>query len=180
MTDDRKPSPTAYRHTPQSMSAVAPPQHKTLSLEKPPDWAVAMFEKVTATHAAVQNIGNEVAEINSWKNSIDEWKESVDDRLKRNSTRATQTSEADLAQDAAIAAAVTRQRELEENAADTQKRVVKLEGALAKNTELTEEIKSAVKGFFKEHPAISTALVQLILVVIALVTWKLKTLMGGQ
>lgn len=160
MSDDRKPSPTEYRQTPRSMAAVRPsppPQPKTAEMpavKVPSTQMDELLSLTKATNEAVRNIGNEVAEINAWKNGMEEWKEGVNARLGRNSDRAKNESNHDLEQDAAIAAEVQRRLKLEQDATDIQRRVVGLEGSVAiiraevsGNKAMMERVDKAVSGF---------------------------------
>lgn len=96
------------------MSDEQPPEKKTVEFARPPDWAIALTEKVTTGFAAVEsrldtmetNIeiqGDSVKNIAGRMTSLEARVGRVEERQETNSVRAKSTTETDHQQDAAIA-----------------------------------------------------------------------------
>ncbi len=128
--------------TPRSMEA---PQHATTQIPKVQVPSTQMEELLThskATNEAVKNIGNEVAEINAWKNGVEEWREDVNARLKNNSARVGQPSKPDLDNQAAIAAEAARR-------VDMEARIDRIEKKTDVQTAMLNELLDGAKSIFK-------------------------------
>lgn len=103
-----------------------PAQPKTVELEKPPAWAIALSEKVVNGFASVEarldtvetNVSvlvDDKKTVNERLSRIEAWKENeVNARLNANSERVKGESQVNLKQDAAIAEILTKVRELEQ------------------------------------------------------------------
>lgn len=100
------------------MSDEKPPEKPTVQMVRPPDWAIALTEKVTTGFAAVnERLGNVEANIELQGGSvldvgkrvtlIEERLGKTEERLATNSVRARSASEVDVQHDATIASIVT-------------------------------------------------------------------------
>lgn len=101
------------------MSDGQPPEKKTVEFAKPPDWAIALTEKVSNGFAAVEsrldvmeaNIelqGGSVKDISGRMTSLEARVGRVEERQETNSERAKSTTQTDHEHAAAIANIVTR------------------------------------------------------------------------
>jgi len=167
-TDEKPPMPPQPKTT--EMAAVKVP---TTQLDELLAMAKAHGETLKVVKDGFFDLTTRMA-------NVEERMESAEQRLKRNSTRATMDSQQNLEQEAKIAAQAQATVELQNNSADTNRRVTALEGALAQNTAMTAEIRTAVTGFFQKHPAVATAFVNLILAALGFATWWLTTYGGHQ
>ncbi len=125
--------------TPRSMEA---PTHPTQQIPRVQVSSTQMDELIAISKANAETLGIVkigVVDLTTRMDQMEEWRDDVEARLKRNSARATQTSEADLAQDAAIAAAATRQLDLERNAESAVARLAKVEGVVARIEAKTDQ-----------------------------------------
>lgn len=116
-----------------------PEQPKTLELLKPPDWAIALTEKVTIGFSRVDarldnmeaNIdlqGDTTRDLAKRMTSLEERQTGLENRQASNSMRVRGVSEVDIKHDAAIASLVT---ELAEVKAETAEQTKKLDASFA-------------------------------------------------
>lgn len=97
-----------------------PAQPKTVELEKPPAWAIALSEKVVQGFASVEArletvemnvevLVDDKKTVNERLSRIEAWKENeVTSRLSANSARVKEESQVNLKQDAALSQVITR------------------------------------------------------------------------
>ncbi len=91
-----------------------------------------------------------------WRGEVEEWRATVDSALTRNSSRVKQPSSHDIETKAEVTA-------LETKVASIETKVDAQGTMLAANTATTDEIKKAVTGWFKKHPAVGVALAGVII-----------------
>jgi len=144
-----------------------PPQPKTVSLEKPPDWAIALTEKMNAVHGEVMTVSENVEllqhDAKDTKLRLGRLERELDDvkeRQTRNSSGVRSASEVDAKHDAAIGALV----------AD----VADVKSMLADNNNATDKILAHASSWAQKHPAVTTAFVQFVLAALAYATWRLQ------
>lgn len=96
------------------MSDEQPAEKPTVEIARPPDWAIALTEKVVngfdhlndrldTVESNLDIQGASVREVSQRVTRMEQWKDDIEDRLRSNSQRARSASEVDATHDAAIA-----------------------------------------------------------------------------
>ncbi len=149
-----------------------PPQPTTVALEKPPAWAIAIAEAQAAGFALVNDKVDTLAtnvevlqhDAKDTRQRLGRIEREVDDvkgRQNDGSMRVRAESATNLEQDAALAQVFVKVGAIES-------KVDAHAAALASNTATTNEIKTAVTGWLRQHPTIGIAIAGLIMTAI---TW---------
>ncbi len=157
-----------------------PEQPRTVQLEKPPAWAISLIEaqaagfasvneKVDSLATSVEVLQHDAKDTRLRLGRIEREVDEVKGRQNDGSMRVKAESATNLEQDAALAAVFVKVGAIEQ-------KVDAYGTALAANTATTDEIKRAVSGWLKEHPAIGVAIAGLIL---AAVNWAQSWLARG-
>lgn len=125
------------------------PEAPTRPLNEIPPWAVKLAEGMQEIKISIETLSGKVS-------SVEERTGALEQRQTTSSERVKGESQVNKDQDSAIATILTEQR------------AIKL--SLAANTDVTKEVKDAVSGFLKEHPAILQAIAVLITTAITAAT----------
>ena len=174
--------------TKESMPSVRAPERPaekpTVKFEPPPDWAIALsqkletgFDKVNERLDKVE--GNQELQGDTVRILAKQVAMHVDqiaslsglqERHSTVSIRTKAISEDNLKQDAAIAMLITKVDRVDTALAENTATTTEIKTALAANTATTEAVQKAVSGFLKEHPQLVTGLVGLVMAAISFAT----------
>jgi outer membrane murein-binding lipoprotein Lpp len=167
-----------------------PKQPTTVALERPPDWAIALSERVAAGFEKVDSLSDNVDTLSTSMETLthdakdtrlrlgrmERELDEVKDRQTSQSIRAKEPSQHDLALAAADSQEIVARKALAQKVDELDAKVDAHAVELAANTAVTREVKTAVTGWLKEHPAIGAALAGLI---VSAITWATQWLHGG-
>jgi hypothetical protein len=135
--------------TKESMPSVRLPEKPTVKFEAPPEWAVAMAEKMEngfrGLRADVSMVSNDVGLLRDRVVILERHKVDSEERGARASSGVRQLSETDAKHDAAIAMVITK--------------VDRIETALTKNSADTSAIKKAIDDFVRKNPKAISSLI---------------------
>ncbi len=171
MSDEKPPMP------PQPTTKQIP------AVSVPSDTMNAILVELRGMRGDVQDVKGDVdmlvgqgRAMAKWRGEVEEWRATVDSALTRNSSRVKQPSSHDLETASAVASEVVARTALETKVTSIEAKVDAQGKMLAANTATTDEIKKAVTGWFKKHPAVGVALAG---VIIEALRWAHTALTAG-
>ncbi len=170
-----------------------PPQPKTRELERVPDWAISLTEKVNKLSEATTSgfaqvdvrldtvVDNQV-NLTTRVDRIEVRMDKIEGRVDAGSLRAKQPSQHDLEAQAALAAEVVERKERDEALAsdvkDVKTSLVTIQADLAQNTMFSKQAAKAVTELWN-NKAVQVAVIGLVVAAATAATTFL-THLGGQ
>jgi hypothetical protein len=95
-----------------------PPEKPTVEIQKPPDWAIALSEKVDSgfrgVRADIHLLDNSVGAVKERLIVLETWKKETEERTQKHSGGLARASEVDAKHDAAIAQIMTDLKDLKD------------------------------------------------------------------